>query len=315
MSKLAIIGGGPAGLTAAIYAGRAGLNPILVSGGFEGGSMIPGGQLMITTDVENFPGFPDGIEGPELMDRMQRQALKFGAKEIQEFAISFNLKPSGPHEITLSDGSKIIADAIILAMGAQAKWLNAKDESKYINRGISACATCDGPLEMFRDQVVCVVGGGDSAVEEANFLTRFASKVYMIVRRDTLRASEIMATRAKENPKICILWNSSIVEYMGDSNGDLSGVVLRSNDVDMALPCKGVFMAIGHSPCTNCLKDSMLEMDEVGYLKTRDLVHTNIEGVFTAGDIHDNVYRQAISAAGFGCMASIAAERWLAERH
>ena len=318
MTKLAIVGGGPAGLTAAIYAGRANLKPILISGGFEGGSMIPGGQLMITTEVENFPGFPEGISGPELMARMQQQAAKFGADEIQEFATKFEFVNNGPHTITLADGQIVIAKAVILAMGAQAKWLGAKDEAKYINNGISACATCDGPLPMFRDKPIFVVGGGDSAVEEATFLTKFASRVYLVVRRDVLRASKIMQARTAAEPKLEILWNSVIDEYHGDEKGMLESVTIRStlpgdgdDDRVRKMPATGVFMAIGHSPCTKHLIGTGIKLDQTGYVVPHDLIGTNIPGVFTAGDIHDTHFRQAVSAAGFGCMASIAAERWL----
>lgn len=318
-TKLCIVGGGPAGLTAAIYAGRANLKPVLVSGGFEGGSMIPGGQLMITTEVENFPGFPDGIDGPDLMVRMMEQAHKFNITEIQEFATGFVFNHSNGssdsrtrHQITLANGDTILCEAVILAMGAQAKWLKAPNEEVYMNRGISACATCDGPLPMFRDKVILVIGGGDSAMEEATFLTKFGSKVYIVVRRDVLRASKIMLDRVLANPKIEILYNRSIKQYHG-TDGTLTGVTLQStvSDNNWDIECAGVFMAIGHDPCTKHLSDTGIKMDPEGYLEVHDHVYTNIPGVYAAGDIHDIHFKQAITAAGFGCMAAIAAERGL----
>lgn len=317
-TRLCIIGGGPAGLTSAIYAGRANLKPILVSGGFEGGSMIPGGQLMITTEVENFPGFPEGIAGPDLMVKMMEQAHRFNILEIQEFATGYHFNHSTNdnskhlHQVTLANGDTILCEAVILAMGAQARWLKAPDEEVYINRGISACATCDGPLPMFYDKVILVIGGGDSAMEEATFLTKFASKVYIIVRRNVLRASHIMLDRALSNPKIEILYNRTVKQYHGDGQA-LTGVTLESTVgyETREIECAGVFMAIGHDPCTKHVQGTGIKMDLEGYLEVHDHVYTNIPGVYAAGDIHDTHFKQAITAAGFGCMAAIAAERGL----
>lgn len=268
------------------------------------------GQLMITTEVENFPGFPDGIDGPELMERFTKQAEKFGSKIVHEWASEFKLPPGGPFHVKVGD-IWYETEAVIFANGAAARWLNAPGEQKYINKGISACATCDGPLPVFRGKHLFVVGGGDSAVEEATFLTRFASKVTLIHRRDTLRASKIMQDRALNNPKIEILWNSVIVGYKGEDK--LSAIVVKNTVTgeETELEAGGVFMAIGHDPLTKHLKGTDVQLTEGGYVKVHDLVHTNIEGVFTAGDVHDHEYRQAISASGFGCIAAIAAERYI----
>ena len=309
--QVVIVGGGPAGLTAAIYAGRAGLNPIVAVGGFKEGE-IPGGQLMITTDVENYPGFPESISGPELMDRLQEQAVKFGAVIIHEFATNFEFGKE--HQLYIGD-QLYIADAVILANGARARWLGAKDEELYINRGISACATCDGPLPYFRDKDIYVVGGGDSACEEALFLTKFASKVYIVHRRDQLRASKIMAERVLNHEKINILWNTTIEQYIGNKDGNLCEIILQTPIGSHRSVCGGVFMAIGHIPNTSALEGSRIEIDSQGYVVVKDNVLTNIEGVFAAGDNHDKTYRQAITAAGFGAMASITAERWLQNRN
>jgi len=308
-----IVGSGPAGLTAAIYTGRAGLAPLVAAGGVQG-NIIPGGQLMITSEVENYPGFPEGIQGPELMDKLFAQSIRFGAEIVHDFATEFEFVAGGPHGVKV--GSEwYSADAVILANGAAAKWLNNPGEAKFVNRGISACATCDGPLPIFRNQVIYVVGGGDSACEEALFLTRFAKKVVLVHRRDSLRASKIMAKRVIENSKIEVSWNTNIVGYLGDTA--LEGLILEDviskerRDVE----CKGLFMAIGHEPNTKSLRGTGIDLDEVGYIKVQDLVHTNIEGVFAAGDCHDKFYRQAITASGFGCMAAISCERWLESRH
>jgi len=313
--QLLIVGGGPAGLTAGIYAGRANLEPIIAVGGFHGGSMVPGGQLMITTEVENYPGFPDGISGPDLMARFQEQAKHFGGIIVEEFATEFKLKPGGPHMVKV--GSQWYeTEAIILAMGAQARWLGAPDEQLFINKGISACATCDGPLPVYRNKHILVVGGGDSAMEEATFLAKFAAKVSIVVRRDQLRASKIMQDRALSNPKIEVLWNTLITGYYGDDDF-LKGVHLvnTQSGEKTSLDVGGVFMAIGHEPCTVPVKDSGLKLDESNYVSVHDHIFTNIDGVFAAGDIHDIHFKQAVSAAGFGCMSAIAAERWLETKH
>eukprot|EP01120_Amphizonella_sp_Union-15-10_P011638 TRINITY_DN4991_c0_g1_i4.p1 TRINITY_DN4991_c0_g1~~TRINITY_DN4991_c0_g1_i4.p1 ORF type:complete len:330 (+),score=76.17 TRINITY_DN4991_c0_g1_i4:68-1057(+) len=311
-TELIIVGSGPAGLTAAIYAGRANLKPIVAAGGITPQS-IPGGQLMITTEVENYPGFPDGIDGPELMERFKAQALKFGAIIIEEFATDFRFRPGGPHDVKI--GSEwYSASAVILANGAAARWLDLPEESKFRNNGISACATCDGPLPLFRNKEIYVIGGGDSAVEESTFLTRFARKVFMLVRTNKMRASKIMQKRALENPKIEILYNTTIDSYIGDTR--LTGLVLRdtATGAKREVSADGLFMAIGHVPLTFHLKDSGVNLDDQGYIKVHDHIYTNIDGVFAAGDVHDTHFRQAVSAAGFGCMAAIAAERWLEEQ-
>ncbi len=303
--KLVIIGSGPAGLTAALYAARADLNPIV----FEG--LVAGGQLMITTDVENYPGFPDGILGPELMDQFRKQAEKFGARlhQVDVTEVDFSTRPFrinvGADEYT--------ADAVIIATGASATWLGVPGEEKLTGKGVSACATCDGFF--FRDKELIVVGGGDTAMEEALFLTKFASKVTIVHRRDELRASKIMAARAEASDKIEMRWNSIVTEIHGDDL--VSGVTLEDTvtgeSSEMAID--GVFVAIGHKPTTNLFLDK-LDLDENGYLIIADSggTRTSVEGVFAAGDVADHVYRQAVTAAGTGCMAAIDAERWLAHQ-
>eukprot|EP01101_Sappina_pedata_P004956 TRINITY_DN2181_c0_g1_i1.p1 TRINITY_DN2181_c0_g1~~TRINITY_DN2181_c0_g1_i1.p1 ORF type:complete len:385 (-),score=199.26 TRINITY_DN2181_c0_g1_i1:108-1091(-) len=316
-TKLIIVGSGPSGLTAAIYAGRANLAPVVAVGGITANA-IPGGQLMITTEVENFPGFPEGIQGPELMERFMAQAKKHGAIFVEEFATEFILKEGGPHQVKIGD-DWYESQAIILANGATARWLNAPGELELRNKGISACATCDGPLPVFRNKHIFVIGGGDSACEEALFLTRFASQVTLIHRRDKLRASKVMIDRALSNPKIDVLWNTTIIGYKGE--GFIQAIITKDlvTGEEKEVQAGGVFMAIGHVPATNGLENTGLDLDEAGYIKVKELIKTNIDGVFTAGDVHDTMYRQAISAAGFGCMSAIAAERWLeakqAEEH
>lgn len=312
--KVVIIGGGPAGLTAGIYTARAGLEPVIATGDFARGT-TPGGQLMITTDVENFPGFKDGIEGPQLIDDMTEQATKFGAKMVSGFAHSFEkFEPRGPFRFKIGDDN-YESQVIIFANGASAKWLNLENEQKYINHGISACATCDGPLPIFRNKHIHVVGGGDSAIEEAVYLTRFASKVTIIHRRDELRASKIMQKRALENPKINFNWNTIIKEYIGDDRLTHIKIKNLKTGEENVVETPGVFMAIGHQPNTDSLKDTGIELDDFGYIKVHDQIFTNIPGVFACGDVHDTVYKQAITAAGFGCMAGISAERWLEENN
>lgn len=305
--ELIIIGSGPAGLTAAIYAGRANLKPLVAAGEVP---QIPGGQLMITTEVENYPGFPEGIQGPELMERFFKQAERFGAQILRENVTQVEFKDKGPFRLLI--GSEwYTANAVILAMGASAKWLDLPSEERLRNNGISACATCDGPLPAFRKAHLMVVGGGDTAVEEAIFLTNFASKVTMVHRRDKLRASHVMQQRALNNPKIEFLWNSAIEEYLGTNSLEAVRIKNLQTGEEHTQPIGGVFVAIGHKPSTDFVK-GIIDMDDQGYLITQNNVETNIEGVFAAGDVHDKHYRQAISAAGFGCMAAIAAERWLA---
>ncbi len=298
--ELIIIGSGPAGLTAAIYAARASLKPLV----FEG--IQPGGQLMITTDIENFPGFPEGIAGPELMDKMREQAQRFGSEHVFEEVERVDMS-TRPFRVW-SAGKEFAAKSLIVATGASARWMGLESEQQFHGRGVSACATCDGFF--YRDLVVGVVGGGDTALEEANFLTRFAKKVYIIHRRDELRGSTIMQDRARANPKIEFVWNSVVDEIFGDNV--VKGVRLKST-VDgsiSTLALDGVFVAIGHDPNTAVFGDQLEKLPN-GYLKVREGTKTNVEGVFAAGDVADSHYRQAISAAGTGCMAALDAQHYL----
>lgn len=301
-----IMGSGPAGFTAAIYAARADLKPLV----FEGAE--PGGQLMTTTDVENYPGFPNGVMGPEMMNMFREQAQRFGADTRYGFVTNVDTTQQ-PFKLTVDESYDVYAKALIIATGASAKWLNIESETRLRGYGVSACATCDGAF--FRNQHVLVVGGGDTAMEEANFLTKFASKVTLVHRRDEFRASKVMQTRVLENPKVDVAWNSVVHEILGDKV--VQGAVLRNvNDGTLTNldDVTGVFMAIGHKPNTDLFK-GILEMDDVGYIKTHGKsTHTNVEGIFACGDAQDSVYRQAITAAGTGCMAALDAERWLAEQ-
>jgi thioredoxin reductase (NADPH) len=305
MEKVVIVGTGCAGLTAAIYAGRASLAPLVLQG------LQPGGQLTTTTAVENFPGFPEGVDGPDLIMRMQAQAEKFGARF--QFGTLEEFEPGENHHRLKVDGQWIETETLVIASGAAAKWPGLPGEKKLIGHGLTSCATCDGAF--YRDVPVCVIGGGDSACEEATFLTRFASVVYLIHRRDTLRASKIMADRALANPKVKPLWNRQPVEYLADADGHVRGLVLEDTQTgareELAVKC--VFVAIGHSPNTAPFR-GQLETDDNGYLVQHDTVRTNVPGVFAAGDVADHVYRQAITAAGQGCAAAIEAERYLAAR-
>jgi thioredoxin reductase (NADPH) len=302
-----IIGSGPAGLTAAIYAGRANLSPLVIEGEPSSTSDQPGGQLMLTTDVENFPGFPEGVMGPELMSNFRSQAQKFGAEFITEKVTAVNFA-NRPFEISVGN-DKRLAKSVIISTGAQSLMLNIPNESRLIGHGLSTCATCDGFF--FRDQEIAVVGGGDSALEEAIFLTRFASKVYLIHRRDELRASKIMQERAFQNPKLEFLWNNEVAQINGDQK--LDGIILNNTITSEKLDLKiqGLFIAIGHRPNTDLFKGH-LELKDNGYLVTLpNSSRTAIDGVFACGDVQDDYYRQAITAAGSGCMAAIDAERWL----
>jgi thioredoxin reductase (NADPH) len=308
--KLIIIGSGPAGLTAALYAGRANLSPVV----FEG--VQPGGQLTITTEVENYPGFPDGITGPALMDHMRAQAQRFGAQSLFQDVtrVDFGSRPfrlwSGQEEF--------LSDAVIISTGASAKWLGIPSETQFMGYGVSACATCDGFF--FRGLEVVVVGGGDTAIEEAMFLTKFASKVTIIHRRDALRASKIMQEKAIKNPKIAFVWDSVIEEILGKTeNGRKSVTSVRLLNIttgeESLLKADGVFMGIGHKPNTG-LFAGQVEMDPVGYILTfLGGTRTSVPGVFAAGDVADSIYRQAITAAGSGCKAAIDAEKWLESQH
>ena len=306
-NKVVIIGSGPAGLTAAIYCARANLNPIV----FEG--FQAGGQLTMTTDVENFPGFPDGVMGPNLMDLLRLQAQKFGAKCIMKQVDKVDLSVR-PFKIE-SDNQTTEADSIIISTGASAKLLGIKGEEKYVGRGLSTCATCDGFF--YKDKSIHVIGGGDSAMEEAIFLTKFASKVTIIHRRNTLRASKIMAERAISNPKIDFIWNAEPIEFLGNDEKGIYGLAYKDNitNKEVKINTDGVFIAIGHNPNT-ALFEGMLDMDPNGYLVTDSKSsRTNVAGVFASGDVQDSVYRQAITAAGSGCMAAIDAERFLEEEN
>ncbi|MEO8267995.1 MAG: thioredoxin-disulfide reductase [Ilumatobacteraceae bacterium] len=302
-----IVGSGPAGLTAAIYAARANLHPLVIEGEPSSTSDQPGGQLMLTTDVENFPGFPDGIMGPELMSKFREQAVRFGAEFLTEkvTAVDFGERP-----FKISIHSRhLTADAVIVSTGAQSLMLGLEAESRLLGYGLSTCATCDGFF--FRGQEIAVAGGGDSALEEATFLTKFASKVTLIHRRDTLRASKIMQERAFSNPKIEFLWNTVVEDLVGDTK--LEGAVVRDvvTDTLSTLPVTGLFVAIGHRPNTDLFK-GVLDMEDSGYLITKPgSSYTNLPGVFACGDVQDHTYRQAITAAGSGCMAAIDCERWL----
>lgn len=297
--KIIILGSGPAGLTAAVYTSRASLSPLLLHG------PLPGGQLTTTTDVENYPGFPEGIMGPDLMIAMENQAKRFGTTVKTEVVTEVSL--SSDKKILKAGSKEYSCDALIIATGASAKLIGLSEEKELMGYGVSTCATCDGAF--FRGKPMAVVGGGDSACEEANFLTRFASKVYLIHRRDELRASKIMQDRVLNNPKIEMVWNEKVTKINGSKEKGVESLTLSSGK---NLPVEALFVAIGHTPNTALFKGA-LNLDENGYIIPKSgTTHTNIDGVFACGDVQDHVYRQAITAAGSGCMAAIDAERWLA---
>jgi len=316
VENLVIIGSGPAGWTAAIYAARANLNPVVYTGTprQDPAPVLPGGQLMLTTEVENYPGFPHGVTGPEMMDLFRQQAERFGTRTIEEDVVECDFS-SQPLVLTLGNGSKVKARAVIVATGATANWLGVPNELRLARSGggVSACAVCDGALPIYRKQELAVVGGGDTAMEEASYLTKFASTVHVIHRRDTFRASKTMQDRLLAAPNVKVHWNSAVVDVLGETS--ISGVRLRNlvTNEESTLTVRGLFVAIGHSPATDLLKGSGVEFDEKQYvlLRTRTSA-TNIEGVFAAGDIADSSYRQAVTAAGMGCQAALDAERWLA---
>ena len=302
INKVIIIGSGPAGFTAAIYAARANLKPILVSG-FQ-----PGGQLTITTDVENYPGYEDPIQGPWLMDQMQKQAAHVGTEiinsQVTEVFLNEDVK-----KLNLDNGTTLNAKTVIISTGAQARWLGLENESKFQGHGLSACATCDGFF--FKDKEVAVIGGGNSAAEEALFLTKFATKVYLIHRRDKLRAEKILQDRLKENSKIEFIWNSEVTKFNGNDDLDSIDLLNKKDNQTSTLKIDGVFIAIGHDPATQLFK-GQLKMDDGGYIITDpDSTKTSIDGVFAAGDVKDKIYRQAVTAAGMGCMAALEVEKYL----
>jgi thioredoxin reductase (NADPH) len=308
-TKVLIIGSGPAGYTAAVYASRAMLKPILVHG------MEPGGQLSTTTDVENFPGFAEVIQGPWLMEQMKEQAKTVGTEMIEDHISSVNLK-SKPFEVVGESGQKFTADSLIIATGAQARWLNIKTEQEYRGFGVSACATCDGFF--FKEKTVAVVGGGNAAVEEAMFLTKFASKVKLIHRRNSLRAEKLLQSKLMANKKIEIIWDSVVEKVIGEKDPkNVTGLKIKNvktNKIDK-LKIDGLFIAIGHDPATQLFKDQ-LKMDKEGYLITKpDSTETNIPGVYAAGDVKDKIFRQAVTAAGMGCMSALEAEKFLSSKN
>ncbi len=303
--KVLIVGSGPAGYTAAIYASRAGLSPVLYTGG------QPGGQLTITNDVENYPGYPDGVMGPEMMEDFRKQAERFGTSVRYGMVtgVDFNARP---YAITVDDQVTILADTVIISTGASAKWLGIESEARLNGKGVSACAVCDGFF--FKGQDVAIVGAGDTACEEASYLSNICSKVYMIVRREEMRASQIMQNRVINNPKIEILWNTETVEILGKEEVEAVRLVNNKTGEKREIPISGFFVAIGHQPNTEIFKD-FIHMDSSGYIKTiPGSTKTNVEGVFACGDAQDHVYRQAVTAAGTGCMAALDAERFLASQ-
>lgn len=310
MENVVIIGSGPAGYTAALYTARANLSPLLLEGEFSR-EILPGGQLMTTTEIENYPGFPEGITGPGLIDLFKKQAARFGARIESKTAASVDFAKS-PLKVSSAE-TVWETRSVIIATGATARYLGLESEQRFMNHGVSACATCDGALPRFRGQPVVVVGGGDTAMEEALFLANFAGRVHVVHRRDQLRASKIMGGRVKAHEKITVEWNSVVDEILGDDKDGVTGVRLRDvrSGETRELACTGYFAAIGHKPNTD-LFAGVLDMDETGYLITKPgSTYTNVPGVFAAGDVQDKAYRQAITAAGSGCMAALDCARWL----
>ncbi len=303
MSKLIIIGSGPAGLTAAIYAARANLEPIV----FEGD--IPGGQLLWTTEVENYPGFDEGILGPELMQRMRKQAEKFGAKIVSEIVKNVDFKQK-PYKI-ITGSNTYESKVVIIASGARSRMLELPKEDQFMGKGVHTCATCDGAF--YRDKEIIVVGGGDAAMEEANFLTKFAKKVYIVHRKDSFSASEIMQKRANNNPKIEVIWNTDVKEYIGREKLEAVKLVNSQTSESREMKINALFIAIGHIPNTEPYK-GQLKLGRMGYIEPKNLVFTEIDGVFVAGDVSDWRYKQAVTAAGFGCMAALEAEKYLSSK-
>lgn len=310
MENVVIIGSGPAGYTAALYTARANLDPLVLEGEISK-DILPGGQLMTTTEVENYPGYPDGVSGPTMMEEFKKQAERFGARMLYSTATAVDL---ATHPFTVKSGKETWeTKSIIIATGANAQYLGIESEARLLNNGVSACATCDGALPRFRDKALVVVGGGDTAMEEALFLTKFASRVHIIHRRDQLRASKIMGDRVLANEKVTVEWDSVVDEILGEETKGVTAVRIKNVKTGdtREIPCTGYFAAIGHKPNTD-LFEGLLDMDETGYLITKpDSTYTKVEGVFAAGDVQDRTYRQAITAAGSGCMAAIDCTRWL----
>lgn len=313
MEKVVIIGSGPAGYTAALYTARANMAPLCLEGE-PSQEILPGGQLMTTTEVENYPGYPEGVTGPQMMDDFKKQAGRFGAR--YEYKTVTKVDFSG-YPFKLWAGDELIdAKTVIIATGASAKYLGLESEKHFLNRGVSACATCDGALPRFRNKTIVVAGGGDTAMEETLFLTNFAARVHLVHRRDKFRASKIMGDRVLKHPKVTVEWNTVVDEILGNDKDGVTGIRLKDvhSGATRELECTGFFAAIGHKPNTDVFK-GILDMNEAGYLVTRpDSTYTNVEGVFACGDVKDPTYRQAITAAGSGCMAAIDATRWLEAR-
>lgn len=316
LEKVLIIGSGPAAWTAAIYAARANLDPVVYEGGLSP-NMIPGGQLMWTTDIENFPGFPDPVSGQDLMARMREQAVRYGARIVGEDIVAVDFS-GHPHRLTSAEGTRIEAVSVIVAPGARANWLGLPNELRLARSGggVSACAVCDGALPVFRNKVLCVAGGGDSAMEEATYLSKFASEVVIVHRRGSFRASKVMSDRVLANPKIRVAWNTRVLDVLGDDA--ITGLLVEDTvtGAERVIECSGLFVAIGHTPNTDFLKGHVA-METNGYVSTPHAWRTltSVPGVFAAGDVMDSYYRQAITAAGSGCMAALEAERWLAHEH